>query len=73
MRSWIARYMLRAANKRYGYDTGYLELMLKASPSAFFKFAALNKAANHRAVVPVEAGFAAKISGAMEIVVPVHN
>jgi hypothetical protein len=57
--------MLRRANRRYGYDTRYLELMLKASPSAFFKFAALNMAANHREVVPVEASFAAKISGAM--------
>ena len=65
MRSWIAHWMLRRANRRYGYDTRYLELMLKASPSAFFKFAALNKAANHREVVPVEASFAAKISGAM--------
>jgi hypothetical protein len=57
--------MLRRANRRYGYDTSYLELMLKASPSAFFKFAALNKAANHREAVPVEASFAAKICGAM--------
>ena len=65
MRSWIARRMLRRANQRYGYDTRYLELMLKASPSAFFKFAALNKAANHREAVPVEASFAAKICGAM--------
>ena len=67
MRSWIARRMLRRANQRYGYDTRYLELMLKASPSAFFKFAALNKAANHREVVPVEASFAAKICGAMAL------
>ncbi len=40
MRSWIARRMLRAASKRYGYDTSYLQMMLKESPSAFFKFAA---------------------------------
>jgi hypothetical protein len=65
MRSWIARRMLRAANRRYGYDTSYLETMLAASPSAFFKFASLNKAANHREVVPVDASFTAKISGAM--------
>jgi len=65
MRNWIARYMLRAANKRYGYDTSYLEMMLNASPCAFFKFAALNKAAAHREVVPVDASFAAKIIGAM--------
>jgi len=65
MRSWIARRMLRRASKRYNYDTSYLEMLLDASPSAFFKFAALAKAANHREVVPVEASFAAKIIGAM--------
>ena len=65
MRSWIARRMLRAASKRYGYDTSYLEMMLKESPSAFFKFARVAKAAGHREVVPVEASFAAKIVGAL--------
>ncbi|MGB8398951.1 hypothetical protein [Bradyrhizobium sp.] len=65
MRSWIARRMLRTMSKRYGYDTGYLEMMLKASPSAFFKFAPLAKAAGHREVVPVDASFAAKLVGAM--------
>ncbi len=65
MRSWIARRMLRATNKRYGYDTGYLELMLKESPSAFFKFAALDKAANHREMVPLDASFTAKLVGVM--------
>ena len=44
MRSWIARRMLRATRKRYGYDTSYLEMMLKQSPAAFFKFASLMKA-----------------------------
>lgn len=62
MRSWIARRMLRATSKHYGYDTSYLEMMLKQSPSAFFKFA---KAARHREVVPVDASFAAKIVGAL--------
>src|SRR6476659_7527045 len=65
MRSWIARRMLRRASKRYNYDTSYLEMLLDASPSAFFKFARLAKAANHREVVPVEASFAAKIIGAL--------
>ena len=65
MRSWIARRMLRATSKRYGYDTSYLEMMLKASPSAFFKFAALMKAANHRELVAIEASFAAKLVGAL--------
>jgi hypothetical protein len=65
MRSWIARHMLRATSKRYGYDTTYLETMLAEAPKAFFKFAPLMKASAHREVVPIEASFAAKISGAM--------
>jgi hypothetical protein len=65
MRSWIARRMLRATAKRYGYETSYLDMMLSESPAAFFKFAALMKASNHREVVPLEASFAAKIVGAL--------
>src|SRR5712671_2910721 len=65
MRSWIARRMLRATSKRYGYDTSYLDMMLKESPSAFFKFAAVMKAAGHREVVPVDASFAANLVGAL--------
>ena len=41
MRSWIARRMLRATSKRYGYDTSYLDMMLSESPAAFFKFASV--------------------------------
>jgi len=65
MRNWIARRMLRAMSKRYGYDTSYLEMMLKGSPSAFFKFVRVAKAAGHREVVPLEASFAAKLVGAL--------
>lgn len=65
MRSWIARRMLRATSKRYGYDTSYLEMMLRESPSAFFKFAPVTKAAGHREVVPIDASFAAKLVGAL--------
>jgi hypothetical protein len=65
MRSWIARRMLRARRKRYGYDTSYLEMMLAQSPKAFFKFARLMKAASHREVVTVDACFAAKLIGAL--------
>jgi hypothetical protein len=65
MRSWIARRMLRAASKRYGYDTSYLEMMLRESPSAFFKFARVVKASGHREVVPVDASFAVKLVGAL--------
>ena len=63
--TWFARRVLRATSKRYGYDTSYLEMMLEESPDAFFKFAPSMKASAHREVVPVEASFAAKITGAM--------
>jgi alkylhydroperoxidase family enzyme len=65
MRNWIARRILRATRKRYGYDTSYLEMMLEQSPKAFFKFAPLMKAAGHREVVAVDACFAAKLVGAL--------
>lgn len=65
MRSWIARRTLRAFATRYGYDVGYLEMLLTESPSAFFKFAPLMKASAHREVAPVAASFAAKITGAL--------
>jgi len=65
MRSWIARRILRATRKRYGYDTSYLEMMLAQSPKAFFKFAPVMKAAGHREVVSVDAFFAAKLIGAL--------
>jgi hypothetical protein len=65
MRSWIARRTLRAFAKRYGYDVSYLLMMLNCSPSAFFKFVPLMKAAAHREAVPIDASFAAKIVGAL--------
>jgi hypothetical protein len=65
MRKFIMRRLLRAASKRYDYDTTCLEVMLDKSPSAFFKFASAAKAAGYRTVVPVEASFVAKIVGAM--------
>jgi hypothetical protein len=65
MRSWIARRVLRSVRKRYGYDTSYLEMMLKEAPSAFFKFVRVAKASGHREVVPVDASFAVKLVGAL--------
>ena len=65
MRTLIARRMLRSFSRRYGYDSSYAEKVLNAAPAAFFKFAPLMKAAEHREVTPVEAAFAAKITGAL--------
>jgi hypothetical protein len=64
MRSFFARRLLRRFNQHYGYDTSYLDMLLRESPAAFFKFAPLMKASRHREVVPVEAGFAAGLVGA---------
>src|SRR5579862_7742814 len=64
MRSWFARRLLRRYSKHYSYDTSYLEMLLKESPAAFFKFAPLMKASRHREVIPIEASFAAGITGA---------
>ena len=50
MRKFIARRMLRAFSKRYHYDTSYIEMVLKESPGAFFKFAPVMKASDHREV-----------------------
>ena len=64
MRSWLARRLLRQYGKRYGYDTSYLDMLLRESPAAFFRFAPLMKASRHREVVPLEASFAAGLTGA---------
>jgi hypothetical protein len=64
MRSWFARRLLRRYGKRYAYDTGYFEMLLRESPAAFFKFAPLMKASRHREVVPAGASFAAALIGA---------
>ena len=64
MRSWFARRLLRRYSNHYSYDTSYLEMLLKESPAAFFKFAPLMKALRHREVVPVGASFAAGLVGA---------
>jgi hypothetical protein len=65
MRSWIARRILRKMAERYAYDVSYLEMMLKESPAAFFRFAPVMKASGHREVVPIEASYTAKIVGAL--------
>ena len=65
MRKFIARRMLRATAKRYGYDTSYLEMMLKRIAGGLLQIRARDEGLRHREVVPVEASFAAKITGAL--------
>lgn len=65
MRRWIARHFLNRFSVRYDYDATYLREMLKVSPTAFFRFAALSRLARHREAAPVEAYYAAKLVGAL--------
>lgn len=60
----IARNRVRAFGKHYDYDASYMEAVLDASPSAFFKFSKLIEAASHRESAPIDAYFAVKIAGA---------
>lgn len=61
----IARNRLGKMSTQYDYDVSYMEWMLDASPSAFFKFAKLMGAASHRETAPANAYFAAKLVGAL--------
>jgi len=65
MRKWFARRYLQRYRSRYNYDTSYMEMVLDEAPDAFFKFARIFGIANYRKVVPVDAVYAAKITGAL--------
>ena len=65
MRKLMARRGLKAFSIRYGYDASYMSHMLNVSPSAFMKFAAMMKLAQHNEAAPKEAMSAAKLVGAL--------
>ncbi len=65
MRRLIARKLLRRFGRRYDYDTGYMESILQVSPRAFFKFAKIFGAAEHREVTPAETYYAVKLVAAL--------
>ncbi len=65
MRQWFARRYLQSYRNRYNYDTSYMEMVLDETPDAFFKFAKIFGIANYRRVVPIEAIYAAKMTGAL--------
>jgi hypothetical protein len=65
MRKWFARRYLQRYRNRYNYDTSYMEMVLDEAPDAFFKFARIFGIANYRKAVPVDAIYAAKITGAL--------
>ncbi len=65
MRQWFARRYLQSYRSRYNYDTSYMEMVLDETPEAFFKFAKIFGITNYRKVVPIEAIYAAKLTGAL--------
>jgi hypothetical protein len=65
MRQWFARRYLNKFRTQYNYDTSYMEMVLDETPDAFFKFAKIFGIANYRKVVPIDALYAAKITGAL--------
>lgn len=62
MLRWMARRRLAAFERAFGYDTAYMREMLDASWSGFMRFAAVSKMARHRAGVPLDAWYAAKLT-----------
>jgi len=65
MRKWFARRYLKRYRTQYNYDTSYMEMVLDEAPDAFFKFAKIFGITNYRKVVPIDAMYAAKITGAL--------
>lgn len=65
MRESDARRELKAFADHYDYNVSYMANMLDVSPEAYFKFAAITDLAQHREAAPVDATFAAKLSGAL--------
>lgn len=65
MFKWLGGLALDAFSKRYDYDASYMRAILDASPRAFMRLYDIAKAATHRQAAPVEAYFAAKLTGAM--------
>jgi hypothetical protein len=61
MIGWIANRFIDGFAKRYDYDPAYMRAMVRDAPEAFFKFARVADASQHRKAAPVDAIFAAKL------------
>jgi hypothetical protein len=62
MIKWIARWRLRAIEKKWGYDASYMHEMLDADLGGFFAFARAQGLTRRRKDVPVDAYYAAKVA-----------
>src|SRR4029079_10634173 len=49
----LTKAVLRYGERRYDYDTAYLQAMLDQSPAAFWKFALVGLPSMHRSAAPV--------------------
>jgi hypothetical protein len=63
MLRWFVGQFLRRYEQRYDYDAAYLRAMFRHAPEAFWKFAKIGDAAQHRFQAPGAALFAAKLVG----------
>jgi alkylhydroperoxidase family enzyme len=63
MIGWIANRFIDGFAKRYDFDASYMRAMVRDAPEAFFKFARVADASQHRKAAPVDAIFAAKLVG----------
>jgi hypothetical protein len=61
----IIQKRLDAYEREYGYDTGYIREILEADLGAFWRFAKLTAISGYARDLPVEAQFAAKITGTL--------
>lgn len=61
MLKFFLKRLTRRFAQRYNYDAGYMEHFIDVNPGAFFKFSRVLGVSAHRAGIPAEPWFAAKI------------
>jgi hypothetical protein len=65
MLKWFIRSRLAAFERRYGYDTGYVRLLLDTDTRAFLAYAKVEAMSNYHRGAPKDAWYAAKLVGAI--------
>jgi len=65
MLGWLVRRQMAKFERQFDYDLTYARDIYDASPRAFFRFSRIFGLAEHRADVPREAWFAAKIAATL--------
>jgi len=61
MIKYLFNKILLSMKKRYGYDVGYMQDILKTDLGAFFKFMGFQTMSSHKGNLPVEPLFAARL------------